>query len=58
MPPLPPEQNAMLPRTECERLIYTLPTRYPSIRFSTLALAPPGLDIAQMEYTSAKGTSQ
>ena len=48
----------MLPRTECERLIYTLPTRYPSIRFSTLALAPPGLDIAQMEYTSAKGTSQ
>jgi hypothetical protein len=36
----------MLSRTQYERLIYTLPTRYPSIRFSTLVLAPPGLDIA------------
>lgn len=45
----------MLPRTEYERLIYTLPTRYPSIRFSTLVLAPPGLDIAQLTGLVALG---
>ena len=38
----------MLVRTEYERLIYTLPARYPSIRLSTLVLAPPGLDIARL----------
>lgn len=45
----------MLPRTEYERLIYSLPTRYPSIRFSTLVLAPPGLDIAQLTGLVALG---
>ena len=38
----------MLVRTQYERLIYTLPTRYPSIRQSTLVLVPPGLDTARL----------
>jgi hypothetical protein len=38
----------MLIRTEYEGLIYTLPAHYPSIRLSTLVLAPPGLDIARL----------
>jgi hypothetical protein len=45
----------MLSRTEYEHLIYTLPSRYPSIRFSTLVLAPPGLDIAQLTGLVALG---
>lgn len=45
----------MLLRTEYESLIYTLPTRYPSIRFSTLVLAPPGLDIARLTGLVAQG---
>ena len=35
----------MLIRTQYEQLVYTLPTRYPSIRFSTLVLAPPSLPL-------------
>lgn len=38
----------MLDRTQYERLVYTLPDRYPAIRFSTLVLAPPGLDTARL----------
>lgn len=38
----------MLTRTQYERLIYTLPTHYPSIRTSTLILVPPGLDTARL----------
>jgi hypothetical protein len=38
----------MLDRTECEHLIYTLPAEYPSIRMSTLVLAPPGMDTARL----------
>jgi hypothetical protein len=45
----------MLSRTEYEHLIYTLPTRFPSIRFSTLVLAPPGLDIARLTGLIALG---
>jgi hypothetical protein len=45
----------MLSRAEYERLIYTLPTRYPFIHFSTLVLAPPGLDIAQLTGLVALG---
>jgi len=45
----------MLVRTEYERLIYTLPARYPSIRLSTLVLAPPGLDIARLTGLVAFG---
>ena len=45
----------MLLRIEYERLIYTLPIRYPSIRFSTLVLAPPGLDIDHLTGLVALG---
>ena len=38
----------MLVRTDYEDLIYTLPGRFPSVRLSTLILAPPGLDIARL----------
>jgi hypothetical protein len=38
----------MLIRVQYEQLIYTLPSRYPAIRFSTLVLAPPGLYTAQL----------
>jgi len=38
----------MLDRAQYERLIYTLPTRYPFIHFSTLVLVPPGLDTARL----------
>lgn len=38
----------MLVRTQYEQLVYTLPDRYPSVRFSTLVLAPPGLDTARL----------
>ncbi len=36
----------MLTRSDYEQFVYTLPARYPSIRLSTLVLAPPGLDTA------------
>jgi len=45
----------MLTRTEYERFIYTLPSRYSSIRLSTLVLAPPGLDIARLTGLVAFG---
>ncbi|MFN2292216.1 MAG: DUF6516 family protein [Anaerolineae bacterium] len=45
----------MLSRSDYEHLIYTLPTRFPSIRFSTLVLAPPGLDIARLTGLVALG---
>jgi hypothetical protein len=45
----------MLSRPEYEHLTYTLPTRFPSIRFSTLVLAPPGLDIARLTGLIALG---
>jgi hypothetical protein len=38
----------MLLRAEYERLIYTLPDRHPSLRLSTLVLAPPSLDAARL----------
>ena len=38
----------MLRRTEYERLVYTLPSRYSSIVLSTLVLEPPGLDTARL----------
>lgn len=38
----------MVVRTQYEQLVYTLPARYPSIRLSTLVLAPPGLDTARL----------
>ncbi len=33
----------MLTRSDYEQFVYTLPARYPSIRLSTLVLAPPWL---------------
>jgi hypothetical protein len=45
----------MLTRTQYERLIYTLPSRHPSIRLSTLVLAPPGLDVARLTGLVALG---
>lgn len=45
----------MLERPRYEHLIYTLPTRYPFIRLSTLVLAPPGLDIARLTGLIALG---
>lgn len=45
----------MLTRAQYERLIYTLPTLYPAVRFSTLVLAPPGLDIAHLTGLVALG---
>ena len=45
----------MLVRTEYEQLVYTLPARYPSIRLSTLVLAPPGLDTARLTGLIAFG---
>ncbi len=38
----------MLDRKQYEELIYTLPTRYPSVRLSTLVLVPPGLNTARL----------
>ena len=38
----------MLVRTQYEQLIYTLPSRYSSIRLCTLVLTPPGMDSAQL----------
>jgi hypothetical protein len=38
----------MLVREQYERLIYSLPARYPSIRLSTLVIVPPGLDTARL----------
>jgi hypothetical protein len=38
----------MLERDQYERLVYTLPTHYPSIHLSTLVLVPPGLDTARL----------
>lgn len=46
----------MLTRTDYEQLIYTLPSRYSSIRLSTLVLAPPGLDTARLTGLIAFGT--
>ena len=45
----------MLVRAQYERLVYTLPTRYSSIRLSTLVLAPPGLDTARLTGLVALG---
>jgi hypothetical protein len=45
----------MLSRVDYEHLIYTLPARFPAIRFSTLVLAPPGLDIARLTGLVALG---
>ncbi len=45
----------MLVRTQYEQLVYTLPTHYPAIRFSTLVLAPPGLDTARLTGLVAFG---
>lgn len=45
----------MLTRTQYERLIYTLPSRHPSIRLSTLVLVPPGLDVARLTGLVAFG---
>jgi hypothetical protein len=45
----------MLVRAQYERLVYTLPDRHPSIRFSTLVLAPPGLDTARLTGLVAFG---
>jgi len=45
----------MLTRTQYERLIYTLPSRHPSICLSTLVLAPPGLDVARLTGLVAFG---
>ena len=45
----------MLVRTQYEQLVYTLPTRYPSICMSTLVLAPPGLDTARLTGLVALG---
>ncbi len=38
----------MLMRAIYEELMYTLPSRFPTIRASTLVLAPPGLDTARL----------
>ena len=38
----------MLIRAQYEQFIYTLPSRYSSIRLSTLVLTPPGLDTARL----------
>lgn len=45
----------MLTRAQYERLIYTLPSGYPSIRLSTLVLAPPSLDVARLTGLVALG---
>ena len=45
----------MLVRTQYEQLIYTLPSRYSSIRLSTLVLTPPGMDSAQLTGLVAFG---
>lgn len=45
----------MLIRAQYERLIYTLPDHYPAVRFSTLVITPPGLDIAQLTGLVAFG---
>lgn len=45
----------MLIRTEYEQLVYTLPACYPSVRLSTLVLAPPGLDAARLTGLVALG---
>lgn len=45
----------MIIRPEYERLIYTLPTRYPSIHLSTLVLVPPGMDTARLTGLVAFG---
>jgi len=45
----------MLVRAQYEHLVYTLPARYPSIRLSTLVLAPPGLDTARLTGLVALG---
>jgi hypothetical protein len=45
----------MLVRARYEQLVYTLPAHYPSIRLSTLVLAPPGLDTARLTGLVAFG---
>lgn len=45
----------MLIRAQYEQLVYTLPAHYPSIRMSTLVLAPPGLDTARLTGLVALG---
>jgi hypothetical protein len=46
----------MLIRTDYEWLVYTLLSYYPTIRLSTLILAPPGLDIARLTGLVAFGS--
>jgi len=43
MHPIPP-----LSRREYELFIYKLSARYPTVRFSTLTLVPPGLNVARV----------
>jgi len=45
----------MLVRTQYEQLVYTLPSRYSSIRLSTLVLSPPGMDTARLTGLVAFG---
>jgi hypothetical protein len=45
----------MVDRVQYEHLIYTLPSRYPSIRVSTLILVPPNLDTARLTGLVAFG---
>ena len=45
----------MLNRSNYEQLVYTLPSRYPSINLSTLIITPPGLTIAHLEGMVAFG---
>ena len=45
----------MLDRAQYEHLIYTLPSRYPSICMSTLVLVPPNLDAARLTGLLALG---
>lgn len=45
----------MLKRTEYKQLVYTLPTRYSLIVFSTLVIAPPGLSVVNVEGLVALG---
>lgn len=45
----------MLIRSTYEQFIYSLPTRYSSIRLSTLVIVPPSLDVAQLTGLIALG---
>ena len=45
----------MLSRFDYEQFVYSLPTRYRSIRLSTLVIVPPNLDVAQLTGLVAIG---